>query len=319
MNLPASRNGLSISDLHLGQVGSEGHHHLCQLTGQLKTLRPAQIYLNGDTIEVTNLKGTRQQILQKLDRMIPVLEDFIKEAVAQNPSVKIHYIFGNHDVYRELEERVQQLQQKYPQNMSLHESHVKTANAIHLHGDLQVDFPYLSNKEHLKAGFIKRNITTQMGLMKREEHADDKTQSVSHRDSQWHRVQDRTGWRQRFLGKKVTFAKNVLDTTVSLRVMSLDKVVRTIYDTIKAHEPELLENTQYVLLGHYHPPGKPVIEHQGIQFIFTGPSTILKNGPAYSYDIDAQGGFSNFQPIELKRHISSLFHTFDGAKHSPSR
>jgi len=296
------KTGLTISDLHLGQVGSVGHKHLKQLKEFVQKNSPERIFLNGDIIEVDDLTGDKKSILAQIDASLEQLDDFIETAIAANPKVKISYIFGNHDNFYELESRIKKRVERFSPHLEYHESHIKTANTIHLHGDLQTDYPYQTPIDMLKAGF-KGNIITNIGVMIRhdaERLTADFPDEFTIEDSLWKELEDKKSFRD-LLDKKITFVKNVLDTHLSSIVMPAKQVVKAIFDTISEQQPELLEGVDTIVLGHIHPKGRPILEHEDIKFIFTGPSSLFSKGPAYSFSIEDDGKFSDFQAIDLGR------------------
>ncbi len=296
------KTGLSISDLHLGQAGSVGHRHLKQLTDYVQKHQPDEIFLNGDIVEVHDLKGCRQTIIKQMNDSLTKLDGFIESAIAANPHVKLHYIFGNHDNFNEMVVKLEERVERFAPHFDYHESHYKTQNTVHLHGDLQTDYPYKSKREMLKAAF-SGNIETKMGAMRRDDVArltSDFPNEISIKDSRWKNIVSKQGFGAR-VGSHITHVKNMFDTTISSRTMPLNKVTEAIYNTIATQQPELLDGVENIVLGHYHPAGAPVLEHENVRFIFTGPSTLFSQGPAYHFKIDEQGKCRDFQSLALGR------------------
>ena len=221
--------------------------------------------------------------------------------------MKISYIFGNHDNYRELEAKIKERIECSKPNLESHESHIKSKNTIHLHGDLQADMAFRGTSDKIKAIF-RGNVSIHMGAMTREDvgrSKDEPLYKLGIEDSLWRSVTDKPGKVRNFAKKQFSRIKNALDEPISSRVTPLDQVMKAIHDTIKTQQPELLDGVKNIVLGHYHPPGKPILEYEGIKFIFTGPSTLFSKGPAYSFSIDEEGKFDDFQAIELSRHLGA--------------
>lgn len=273
--------GIVVSDLHLGQWGTTGLRALKTVDDKIDALKPSLIVLNSDIIEGGDVYGDHADIHASIAKGINRLRSLIHHAVEANPNCKLVYIYGNHDSFREVQDRLDQLKAEVgiEGHLQLEESLFRCRDALFLHGDLQVEHD--GRWRSLLTGTQMKPGTA----LTRPEHGG---------SSGWKTATPMTGVngavKQCFVA-----GLSIFDQEISPVTFPLKEYTRNILSCLDQHDPKLLDGVTRVLMGHVHAPyGQNYMHPRGIQFLVTGPATAKSNNTMYQFKI-ADRGLMNFE------------------------
>lgn len=297
-----TRKGLLFSDKHLMQTGSTGHRYTIPLISHIEQTAPDFIVMDGDIIEGKDLSGNRETVLRKLSRAYAHVCLIVEAAIAANPDVEIVYIFGNHDSSPEIREMLDSLVVTYPRNFNWEEGLIKRQNTLFFHGDLQMECGYdegagaLPSVWNVPDAFEKGIVFERPFLPERP-------------GSAWKPIGNGLdGW-ERYKEEIMLLLKNLFDTVTSPRIFPIDVVAETIWQTLKEYDdrlpagtPGVLDGVTRICMGHVHAPYATSYVHpeSGIEFLISGPASLLSQNTMYTFDIDPSGCLCNFEPFALQ-------------------
>lgn len=264
--------GLVVSDLHLGQWRATGDRVLKVLNAEIDRERPSLLVLNGDIIDGTHPRGEAPDIHDSIGKGVQKLRELTRHAIQANPDAQIVYVFGNHDSYLEIRDKLERLSNEggIQGHLHLEESHFRCRDALFLHGDLQVE---QGSKSHVLSNVLRGN---------RVVHPSAHTARKEGKGiSDWKTVSAHG-----FVKEAKVACISYFDNNLSPYVSPIKEYAESIIDHFKQHEPEAIEGVRRVVIGHIHPPYGTVYRHpEGIEVLATGASTVGSRASIYRFTV----------------------------------
>ncbi len=126
---------VAVSDLHIGAKVSRFEKKKIQRVFDLAKSRAQHVVLNGDIFELLDEyhKG-KKHVKLAIDHAIEKLIDWIEHAPA---NCRFHYVLGNHENVPGFRERLDMLQQQFPDQFEWHPEAIMVGDTLFTHGDLQ--------------------------------------------------------------------------------------------------------------------------------------------------------------------------------------
>lgn len=276
--------GIVVSDLHMGRADTHAQTAIVEIAQQILAQKPSLLVLNGDIIEAKHIPGTKEQVLAACDESIKRIRGLVQVALQENPDCQIVFIYGNHDCYYEVAERLERLREEFPDNFTTEESLLRVRDTLFMHGDLQMSYDHLGTDiDVMKAG-LRHRLNVQNGRIYERGHG------AGH--SRWKHVGEVTGAVNVIKKRVYNRVVGAADRLLSQIIFPIDEVAEAIYRTLKEHDDtatggeNLLDGIKNICIGHLHSPYRTAHEHEGVTFRVTGPATQFSKNTMYVFDIN---------------------------------